>query len=111
MKRGELYRVYKGSINDQKNYRVFVIVSRQVVIDSKYSTVICAPIYTNYSGLYTQVKVNIDEGLKHESAIHCDELISIRKVMLTDYVGKLSEKKIQELNEALKLALELENES
>ena len=77
MKRGELYRVYKGSKTDTKNYRVFVIVSRQILIDSKYSTAICAPIYSNYSNLSTQIKVGVNEGLKHESAIHCDELISI----------------------------------
>jgi mRNA interferase MazF len=45
MKRGELYRVAHPSGRDPKKYRVFVIVSRQVVIDSRFSTVICAPIY------------------------------------------------------------------
>ena len=64
MKRGELYRVYRGSKTDPKNYRVFVIVSRQVVIDSRFSTVTCAPIYTNYDRLSTQVEVGIEEGLK-----------------------------------------------
>ena len=59
MKRGELYRVYKGSSTDKKDYRVFVIVSRQVLINSKYSTVTCAPIYSNYIELSTQVKVGI----------------------------------------------------
>ena len=108
MKRCELYRVYKGSRNDPKDYRIFVIVSRQILIDSKFSTVICAPIYTNFDNLSTQVKIGINEGLKHESAIHCDELVSIRKNMLTNYVGKLSDEKTEELNEALKIALEVE---
>ena len=108
MKRGELYRVYKGSSNDPKDYRVFVIVSRQVLIDSRFSTVICAPIFSNYEGLSTQVIIGINEGLKHDSAIHCDELISIRKNMLTNFVGILSEDKITELNEALKISLEIE---
>ncbi len=108
MKRGELYCVYKGSQIDPKNYRVFVIVSRQILIDSKFSTVICAPIYTNFEGLSTQVKVGVEVGLKHESAIHCDELISIRKNQLINYIGILSEDKIEEMNEALKIALEVE---
>jgi len=108
LKRGNLFRVYKGSKNDPKNFRVFVIVSRQVLIDSKFSTVICAPIYSNYDGLSTQVKVGINEGLKHESSIFCDELISLRKDMLTDYIGTLSEKKLIELNRCLKIALEIE---
>jgi len=43
MKRGDLYRVYKGSKNDPKAYRVFLVVSRQPLIDYGFSTVICAP--------------------------------------------------------------------
>jgi mRNA-degrading endonuclease toxin of MazEF toxin-antitoxin module len=33
VKRGELYRVYKGTKNDPKKHRVFLIVSRQTLID------------------------------------------------------------------------------
>jgi mRNA interferase MazF len=108
MIRGELYRVYKGTSNDPKNYRVFVIVSRQSLIDSKFSTVTCAPIYSNHDGLSTQVKVGIEEGLKHESSIHCDELISIQKTHLTDFIGLLSDDLIEQLDDALKIALALD---
>jgi len=108
MKRGELYRVYRGSKNDPKDFRVFVIISRQVLIDSKFSTVTCAPIYSVYDGLSTQVSVGITEGLKHESSIHCDELISIPKSMLSDYIGSLSWIKLDELKHALLIALDIE---
>ena len=108
MKRGELYRVYRGSKNDPKDFRVFVIVSRQILIDSKFSTVTCAPIYTTYDGLSTQVPVGISEGLKHDSSIHCDELISIQKSMLSDFIGTLSWIKIDELKRALLIALDIE---
>jgi mRNA interferase MazF len=109
MRRGELYRVYHGSKHDPKKYRVFVIISRQVLVDSKFSTVTCAPIYTTYNGISTQVRVGIEEGLKHESSIHCDELISIPKVLLTDFVGRLSGEKLVELKNALLIALEIED--
>ena len=46
MKRGELYRVSHPSARDPKKYRIFVIVSRQVLIESRFSTVMYAPIYT-----------------------------------------------------------------
>jgi len=105
MKRGELYRVSLGSKTDTKKQRVYVIVSRQELIDSSYSTLICAPVYTNYEGLSTQVQVGINEGLKHHSAIRCDELISILKRRLTDYVGILSEDKLLELWQALSIAV------
>ena len=105
MNRGELYRVHKASKSDPKRSRVFVIVSRQVLIDSNYSTVICAPIYSAYDGLASQVLVGVSEGLKHDSSIHCDELVSIPKAVLTDYVGRLAEKKLDELDEAVAVAV------
>jgi mRNA interferase MazF len=86
---------------------VFVIVSRQVLIDSRFSTVICAPVYTAYEGLTTQVAAGIQEGLKHDSGIHCDELVSLPKAVLTDYIGSLSESKGRELDKALMAALQI----
>ena len=109
MKRGELYRISLGSKTDTKKQRVYVIVSRQELIDSAYSTLICAPIYTNYEGLSTQVPVGIEEGLKHPSAIRCDELISILKSQLTDYIGMLSGEKLAELGQALSIALGIDS--
>jgi mRNA interferase MazF len=85
-----------------------VIVSRQVVIDSRFSTVVCAPVYTAHDGLSSQVPVGPDEGLKHASGIHCDGLVSLSKARLTNYVGALSPAKMRNLNEALKIALNLD---
>jgi mRNA interferase MazF len=107
MKRGEMYRVIPPSAQDPKRQRVFVVVSRQVLLDSRFSTAICAPVYTVYDGLETQVPVGPDEGLKHDSSIHCDELVSIPKSLLTSYVGVLPTGKIILLNQALQFALEL----
>ncbi len=109
MKRGEIYRVKKPTKQDPKRFRVYVIVSRQELIETVYETVICAPIYTNRNGLPTEVYVGIDEGLKHDSCIRCDELISVEKFKLTNFVGSLSPRKIKELNQALKIALEIED--
>ena len=108
MKRGDLYLVYKGVKNDPKNQRVFLIVSRQECIDKGFSSVICAPVYSNYRGFSTQVEIGIDEGLKHDSAVFCDELISLPKRILTNYIGQVSGAKIQEVNTALRIALAVE---
>ena len=105
MKRAELYRVYKGNRNDPRRSRVFVVVSRQILIDSKFSSVICAPVYSAYDGLSTQVAVGTDEGLKHASSIHCDELVSIRKSALTDFVGRLGFPRVAELDRSLRIAV------
>jgi mRNA interferase MazF len=106
MRRGERYRVRKGSSQDPKQYRVFVVVSRQILLDSHFSTAICAPIYSSFDGLSTHVPVGIDDGLKHNSSIHCDELASIPKSSLTDFVATLRPAKIEALNRALAIALD-----
>ncbi len=107
MRRGELYRVAHPTSKDPKRHRLFCVVSRQVLIDSKYSTVICAPVYTAYDGLATQVPVGVDDGVKHDSSIHCDNLVSLQKSVLTDFIATLSAEKITELDRALAVALDL----
>jgi mRNA interferase MazF len=106
LRRGDLYRVRKPG-GDPKSHRVFVVASRQPLIDSRFSTVICAPIYTRRDGLATQVNVGIECGLKHDSAIHCDELVSLPKRILSDYVGSLTLSARQAFDRALQVALEL----
>jgi mRNA interferase MazF len=51
--------------------------------------------------------VTVEQGLKHDSSIHCDELVSLPKAALTDYLGCLSSEKLHELDRALAFALEL----
>ena len=107
MKRGELYRLAKPSKRDPKRFRVYVIVSRDDLISTIFPTVICAPIYSNCIGLKTEVEVGVHEGLKHDSCIRCDELVSVAKSSLTNFIGSLGPQKIQELNQALKVALDI----
>lgn len=108
MTRGDIYLVKKPGTADPKRRRAFVVVSRQVLLDSKYATVVCAPVYSTNSGLASQVTVGTDEGLKRASAVHCDGLVSIAKSELTDYVGSLGDRKLAELAVALKVALAVE---
>jgi mRNA interferase MazF len=107
MRRGEIYRVHKPE-GDLKRHRAYVVVSRQTLLDSAYSTVVCAPIFTNGDGLSTQVAIGQDEGLKQESWIVCDNLRSLRKADLTQFVGSLSWSKLIDLDEALRAALALD---
>ena len=106
MKRGELYRVRRPP-GEPKPARVFVVVSRQSVIDSNFSTVVCAPVFSIRHGLPTEVPAGETEGLKHQSAILCDGLASIDKSRLTDFIGELSPAKLHDLDRALAAALSL----
>ncbi|MDA3950074.1 MAG: type II toxin-antitoxin system PemK/MazF family toxin [Spirochaeta sp.] len=108
MKRGDIYLVKKPFSDDPKKRRAFVVVSRQILIDSNYATVMCAPVFSAIVGLDTQVTVGVGEGLKHDSAIHCDNLVSLPKSALTNFVGSLGLAKEAELNRALAVALSIE---
>lgn len=107
MKRGDLFRVSRPGRGDPKRSRIFAVVSRQALIDSRFSTVVCAPVYTRRDGLATQVDIGAEEGLKHDSSIHCDALVSLPKSMLTDYVTHLAPSRVRALDQALRVALAL----
>lgn len=107
MKRADIYRVHRPG-DDPKRHRCFVIVSRQEVIDSRFSTVVCAPVYTRGQALGSQVSIGPEEGMKHQSWIMCDNLASVRKSELTQFVGSLSYARVAELDEALRVALALD---
>jgi hypothetical protein len=50
-----------------------------------------------------------NKGLKKESSIRCDELVSLAKVVLTHYVGWLGPTCLGELKTALSVALGLDS--
>ena len=107
MKRADLYRVRRPGGADPRKSRVFVVVSRQALIDSRFSTVVCAPVYSRRDGLATQVNVGAQEGVKHDSSIHCDALVSLPEGALTDFIGSLPVGRERALNRALAVALGL----
>ena len=107
MTRGDIYRVGDPA-GDPKRFRSFVVVSRQSLIDSRFSTVICAPIFSRGLALETQVPIGINEGMKHDSWIACDNLASVSKSELRHFVGSLPHSKLEELDDALRVALALD---
>jgi mRNA interferase MazF len=110
VRRGELYLVKKAGSLDPRKQRVFVVVSRQALIESKFSSVICAPVYSQHDGLSTQVRIGIEHGLNKDSSIHCDELVSLPKAMLTNYLGRLNSEALSALDRALWVALALDED-
>lgn len=104
MSRGDLYRVRRPG-GEAKRARVFVVVSRSGLIRSSFPTVICAPSHTARHGIQTEVAVGVNEGLKHDSSVQCDALVSLPKSVLTDFVGALPTDKIRALDAALCVAI------
>ena len=107
MERGDLYLVSRPGNADPGKQRVFVVVSRRVLLQSNFATAICAPVFSKHHDIQSQVSIGVHEGLKHPSSIHCDELVSLPESLLTRYVGHLSHAKVAELDRALAAALEI----
>ena len=107
MRRGELYRVRRLR-DDPGQARVYVVVSRQALCDSAHSTVVCVPVHSQVLDIETEVPVGADEGLRYDSVIRCDDMTKIDKTRLTDYVGSLSSAKLRRLDQALRVALDLD---
>ena len=107
LRRGDLFRI-RSPDGDPKRARVFVVVSRPEFLATRYSSAICAPIYSQRIGVGSEVDVGPAEGLKHTSAIRCDLLTSLARSQLTDFIGTLGPQKIAALTVALRIALDIE---
>ena len=109
MRRGEVYRVARPGGGDPRRSRAYVVVSRPGLLQANFSSVICAPVYSRHDKLETQVLVGAESGLRQASSVHCDSLVSLPKVALTDYVGSLPAPVLAELDRALAVALGIDH--
>lgn len=109
--RGELYYadLGKGVGSEQNGYRPVVIIQNDV--GNKYSpTTIVAAISTQ---IKTKAKLpthcNLQQGndLVQPSIIMLEQIRTLDKTRLVQYIGKLSEKEIQNLNHALAISIGL----
>ncbi|MGH9432974.1 MAG: type II toxin-antitoxin system PemK/MazF family toxin [Terriglobia bacterium] len=107
MKRGDMYLLRHPGGGDPRKQRVMTVVSRRTLIDSRFPTVVCAPLFTRGHGLEREVSVGPEDGLKHPSWIASDGLVSVPKSRLTDFVGSLSPAKLSRLSQALRIALDI----
>ena len=109
MKRGEIYRTSEKVPERGHKPGFYVVVSRSFVArNDDLATVICAPVYSEVLGIRSEVGLGIEDGLPKESALRCDFLTLMFKRKLTQFVGALSKSKLQDLDRALRYALELD---
>lgn len=108
MTRGEIYRTAERLPERGDKPGFYVIVSRAFVAENDdISTVICAPVYSEILGIDTEVVIGPVEGLPRRSAARCDFLALLFKRRLTTFVSTLSPAKVQELDRALHIALDM----
>jgi mRNA-degrading endonuclease toxin of MazEF toxin-antitoxin module len=108
MKRCEIYRTREKTPERGHKPGFYVIVSRDFVAgNDDVATVVCAPVYSEALGIRSEVTVGIDDGFAADCSIRCDFLTLMFKAKLTQFVGTLTESKQEELDLALRYALQL----
>jgi mRNA-degrading endonuclease toxin of MazEF toxin-antitoxin module len=106
--RGEIYRTEERSPERGGRPGFYVVVSRAFIAENEdVSTVVCAPVYSQVLGLSTEVVIGPGEGLPRVSSVRCDFLALMFKRKLTTFVASLPPRKVEELNRALTVALDL----
>ena len=97
---GELWEARLGKV------RPVVIVSRDDV-SGRRDRVTLASVTTALRDAPTHVALDHRDGLPRVSTINCDELYTVPKNQLIRRIGRLSEPKIEALDQALEFALGL----
>ena len=100
LRHGEIW-LYQFAAPDKR--RPVVILSRARAL-RLLRTVVVAQITSTIRGIPSEVVVGPDEGLKTASAINLDHIQTVDKHRLHNYVGTLSEDKMQQVCRALAIA-------
>ncbi len=103
MKRGD---VWWAKLPPPVGRRPVVLVSR----DEAYRVrelVIVMPITTRHRGIPVEVPLGRSEGLPRRCVANADTLSTISKHLLVEYAGCLSGEKLEDLDAALRFALNL----
>lgn len=66
-----------------------------------------AVVTTTVRAIPSEVLLDHRDGFERESAINCDELVTIDKVRLSSRRGALSAQRLADLDEAIRFALQL----
>jgi mRNA interferase MazF len=104
MKRGE---VWVADLPPPDKRRPVVLVSREEAYGLREQLTV-APITTRLRAIASHVPVGRDDGLERESAINCDQVLTLHRSRLKSRIGPLSRSKIEELDTALRFSLGLD---
>lgn len=107
MRRGEVYRTRDWIAERGHKPGFFVVVSRDFIGQNEdVRMIMCAPVYSREIGLDTEVQVGPADGFPKDSVIRCDFVQLLFKKQLRDFLSSLSSQKMEEVNRALRLALD-----
>jgi mRNA interferase MazF len=105
MPRGTEHGEIWWAVTDKR--RPVLVVSRDDSRGARTQATV-ATITRTARGLSSEVELDERDGLPRPCVANCDDLTTIAKTRLIRRVGRLSEVKLMELNEALKFALQID---
>lgn len=111
--RGDMFyaNLGRGIGSEQKGYRPVLIIQNDV--GNKFSSTIIVATITSRVGikakLPTHYFINTEDGLQAPSIILLEQIRTIDKKRLDSYIGHLSQKNINGVNEALLISVGLHN--
>lgn len=103
MNRGEVYELDWPGVGSHP----VVIVTRQAAIPI-LANVTAALVTSRVRGLPTEVALGEEHGLRRSSVVNCDNLVTVPKRTLGRRYGVLGPAEIFALDDALRIALELD---
>lgn len=107
IRRGEIWN-YEFKPPDKR--RPVLVLSRQKAINM-LNYVIAAPITSTIHGSVSEVVVGIEQGLKNTSAINLDNVQTVEKSKLIQFVGTLDAELMKKACRALSIATGCSEES
>lgn len=111
--RGDLYYadLGKGIGSEQRGYRPVLVIQNDV--GNKFSPTVIVASITSRVGIKAKLPmhyfINTEDGLQAPSVILLEQIRTIDKKRLDSYIGHLSQKNIDGVNEALLISFGLHN--
>jgi len=113
VRRGDIFMVdfnpARGS--EQAGYRPAVIIQNNV--GNRYSSTVIIAVVTTATGKIYPFLVRLEAGeggLERESAVNAAQILTVDKSRLVKKLGTLSSEKMDEVNQVLKISLDLQPE-
>ena len=110
IKRGEIYYADLSPIvgSEQGGYRPVLIIQNDV--GNKYAPTVIACVVTSRktkADLPTHVWLNAECGLPKESMVECEQVRTLDKKRLKDFMGSVSKEVMREIDKGLKISFAL----
>ena len=104
MRRGE---VWWADLPAPDRRRPVVLLSRDLAYDIR-DFVTIAPVTTRIRGFSAEVRLGPADGLPRECVVNLDNINTIDKVMLQQFIVDLTLEKIHAVEDAIRFALDME---